>query len=178
MKKPLNKRSAQTMSLQLGREEPWDTMKAQLLVKITAAFKPATLNFDSYDILFYIPRILPKPGSPLMCDDDYSFLLKRSQKCGPKDSTIYISITERAAEGGLEKENHSDEETVVREKKAKKVRVFSPCLHMLTRILAYKRSYVLPCECWQKQEYPRLARGMEVPEAAAQLPRRTLLHRC
>ena len=47
MKKEAGKRgTAKNTFLQLESMEPWDTVKAQLLVKIDSILKPTTIDFD------------------------------------------------------------------------------------------------------------------------------------
>jgi hypothetical protein len=58
MKKPAAKCEPKKSSLQLSTDEPWDTVKAQLLVKINNLLKPSTLSIDDYEILFSIPRVV------------------------------------------------------------------------------------------------------------------------
>lgn len=83
----------------LSTEEPWDTMKAQLLVKISAALDPKVLEFDLYETFFYIPRILPKPGMALPLDADYDLLIRRARNLMMKDPTIYLVIIEKGEMG-------------------------------------------------------------------------------
>ena len=92
MKKPAAKREPKKSSLQLSFDEPWDTLKAQLLVKIDEAFKPTTLSIDDYSILFTIPRVVSKPGYPLVSATDYSILLDRSFKSRLVQLSISMAI--------------------------------------------------------------------------------------
>ena len=80
MKKPATRREPKKSSIQLSADEPWDTFKAQLLVKIDDLLKPSTLSIDDYEILFSIPRVVTKPGYPLASAMDYTILLERSVK--------------------------------------------------------------------------------------------------
>ena len=80
MKKPVAKCEPKKPSLQLSSDKPWDTLKAQLLVKIEEAFKPTTLSINDYNILFTIPHVVNKPGYPLGSATDYSILLDHSVK--------------------------------------------------------------------------------------------------
>jgi hypothetical protein len=65
LKKPVSKRVVKNLSLVLLSLEPWETMEAQLLVKIDTALKPKTLNLNDYNIMFHIPRLLLKLGMTL-----------------------------------------------------------------------------------------------------------------
>jgi hypothetical protein len=71
IKKAVAKRCPKTLSLQLTTDEPWDTIKAQLLVKISQALNPKVIDYNNYTVMFFIPRVFPKPGAPLQSDDDY-----------------------------------------------------------------------------------------------------------
>jgi hypothetical protein len=48
LSKPESKCKPRNVSFDLATDEPWDTMKAQLLAKIEAFFSPQLLNFDNY----------------------------------------------------------------------------------------------------------------------------------
>ena len=61
--KPASKRTLKSATLQLKSDELWSTLEAQLLVKISALLKPKRLNYEDYQVYFYIPRFIPKPGS-------------------------------------------------------------------------------------------------------------------
>ena len=75
MKKSAAKREPKKSSLQLSANEPWDTVKAQILVKIDEVLKPSTLSINNYEVLLTIPRVVSKPGYPLASATDYSILL-------------------------------------------------------------------------------------------------------
>jgi hypothetical protein len=74
MKKPLLKHIAKTQSFQLSLDKPWDTMKAQILAKISAVLDPQQINFSDYEVSFYIAQVFPKPGLLLSTQDDYNVL--------------------------------------------------------------------------------------------------------
>ena len=63
--KAVAKRETISSSLLLSDKAPWDTMKAQLLAEISKALSPQLLDFEDYNIMFFIPRVLPKPGMAL-----------------------------------------------------------------------------------------------------------------
>src|SRR5882757_5226579 len=58
MKKPSSKRTSRNKSFILNLNEPWDMMKAQILVKISDALNPCHLSYDDYDVSWFIPSIL------------------------------------------------------------------------------------------------------------------------
>jgi hypothetical protein len=98
MKKPAAKREPKKSSVQLSADEPWDTVKAQILVKIDDLLKPSTLSIDNYEILFTIPRVVSKPGYPLASATDYSILLDRSAK----SKLVQLSISTVVDDGNKE----------------------------------------------------------------------------
>ncbi|KAG1720312.1 uncharacterized protein EDB91DRAFT_1088882 [Suillus paluster] len=55
MKKAKTKYEPISASVNLNSDEPWDTLKAQVLVKISNAIKPRVLNFDDYALTYQIP---------------------------------------------------------------------------------------------------------------------------
>lgn len=54
-------------------------MKAQVMAKIDSLLKPATINYDDYDISFVIPRYSPQP-MPLDGNDKYLYMVEQSLK--------------------------------------------------------------------------------------------------
>jgi hypothetical protein len=112
MKKPAAKREPKKSSLQLSSDEPWDTLKAQLLVKIDEVFKPTTLSIDDYDILFTIPRVVSKPGYPLASATDYGILLDRSVK----SRLVQLSISMTIDDGNKENEEMEKAEKAKKKK--------------------------------------------------------------
>jgi hypothetical protein len=126
LKKPVSKRVPKNLSLVLSSSEPWETMEAQLLAKIDTALKPKTLNLNDYNIMFHIPRLLPKPGMTLADKADYSSLLGRVKTMATKNMpTINITIAQKESE--IDKENivaDSDED----KKEAKKKKKVSICV--------------------------------------------------
>ena len=112
MKKPAAKHEPKKSSLQLPTDEPWDTVKAQLLVKIDDLLKPSTLSIDDYEILFSIPRVVSKPGYPLASATDYAILLERS--C--KSKLVQLSISTVVDHGNKENEEADNGEKLKKKK--------------------------------------------------------------
>jgi len=82
--------------MQLSTDEPWDTMKAQILAKISTALNPPLVDFDNYNIMFYIPHVLPKPG--LTFTIEYDFTIMNGSVCNMKaqDPTINSWLLRRS----------------------------------------------------------------------------------
>ncbi|KAG2152702.1 hypothetical protein DEU56DRAFT_752017 [Suillus clintonianus] len=74
MKKPASKRTSRNQTFALNLDEPWDTMKAQVLVKISDALNPGLLRYEDYEVSWFIPRVLPKPGLSLLDEKDFDVL--------------------------------------------------------------------------------------------------------
>ena len=64
LKKAAAKRKPKTQNLCLNSDEPWDTFKAQILVKISTAIKPKNINFDDYTLRFSITLLHPGIKAP------------------------------------------------------------------------------------------------------------------
>ena len=111
MKKPASRREPKKSSLQLAADEPWDTVKAQLLVKIDDLLKPSTLSIDDYEILFTIPRVVAKPGYPLASATDYVILLERS-----KSKLVQLTISTVINNNDKENGEHDDSEKLKKKK--------------------------------------------------------------
>ena len=73
--KSSSKQKLKIQSIYLSIGEPWDWMKAQILVKISAALDPCLLEFNHYEIMFFIPSNFPKPGLTLLNEEDYAVIL-------------------------------------------------------------------------------------------------------
>ena len=76
MRKATSKRVPRSSSFQLHTDEPWDTMKAQLLEKVSDALgDTASLDFSKYSFVVSILHVILKPGLPLTSDTDYNLLV-------------------------------------------------------------------------------------------------------
>jgi len=90
MKKDAGKHgAAKDTFLQLKSTEPWDTVKAQLLVKIDSILKPTTINFDNYTFSFSVPQVHTKP-TDLTNEDSYRFMIKHT--CKGKEPAVNLTI--------------------------------------------------------------------------------------
>jgi len=114
----VSKRASKSAYLKLNTDEPWETMQAQLLVKIDHALRPSQIQYDQYEIKFYITRVLPKPGLSLDSETDYNLMILKARKL--RDLTINITIVQLVSDD--DKENEAEVEEVTKPKK-KAVRV-------------------------------------------------------
>lgn len=170
LKKPVAKRAPKNQSLLLSTAEPWDTMKAQLLVKIDIALKSPTLSFDDYGIMFYIPRVLPKPGMTLATEADYTSLLEHIQALVAKMKIPAVNINISQNESSTGKENLVDSEDEGKKESKSKKKV---CICIVYRNPDFANTFGEESEgssitSWQyckDQQYTTLARTMEVRKA-------------
>jgi len=90
MKKDEKKRGdPKNTFLQLRSDEPWDTLKAQLLAKISNILKPVTLEFANYGFYFTVPHVHTK-GTSLDDEPSYSFMVDWALK--GKDPAVSLTI--------------------------------------------------------------------------------------
>ena len=89
MEKGEKQRKPSNTFFQLKSDLEWDTIKAQLLEKISQALRPKTISYTEYDITWVVPRY---QGShmQLQTEDDYKFLLAHALK--PKEPTVNVKI--------------------------------------------------------------------------------------
>jgi hypothetical protein len=81
--------SCHSTYMKLNNSEPFDTFKAQLLVRIDKYFTPKRLDLDDFQVLFSIPRISPMPII-LAEDGDYQLFLERITKAKDHTCAIYV----------------------------------------------------------------------------------------
>ena len=110
MKKSVSKRQSVSGHLKLDSDEPWDTLKAQILVKISDALRPAKIDYADYNVIFHITCLVPKPGMALNDNYDCSFMLEQALK--GKNAVVNLVVTGIAKEMESDKENerNSDDE--------------------------------------------------------------------
>jgi hypothetical protein len=108
--------------MQLSTDEPWDTMKAQILAKISTALNPPLVDFNNYDITFYIPRVLPKPGLALATESDFTIMNGRACNMKAQDPTINLLVVEKKLVGE-DKENDEEDGDLQKAKSKGKVSI-------------------------------------------------------
>ncbi|KAF8833100.1 hypothetical protein BDN67DRAFT_917616, partial [Paxillus ammoniavirescens] len=111
LKKPVTKWVSKSASFEfrLG-DEPWDTLKARILAKISHLLSLDKIDFNDYEISFYIPHVLPKPGLPLSCEDHFKTLSSQVEKMSSHTPTINIIVQQNAVLIAVDatKENKAD----------------------------------------------------------------------
>ena len=88
-KKDLKKRKGHNSYLKLSSDIPFDTWKAQLMVKIDEKMKPDRIAYEDYEVSFMIPRISPQPLN-VVTEDDYNLLCERTQKAKDQQATVLV----------------------------------------------------------------------------------------
>jgi hypothetical protein len=106
MKKPASRRVLKSQSVQLSSDLDWDTVKAQILHKISLAIPTETIDFDNYIIMFLIPHIVTKPGAPLTNLVEYTFMIDNAIKA--KIPMVNLHVVQIDKMGGSDKENEGD----------------------------------------------------------------------
>ncbi|KAI0058278.1 hypothetical protein BV25DRAFT_1919480 [Artomyces pyxidatus] len=99
MQKAVKKRSATHSYMKVQSDEPFDTWKALLLVKIDETLKPKKIDFENYSVLFTIPRY--SIGLLPLCDQDaYEVMIARGIKAhnAPSSPAIQIVVQEQISE--------------------------------------------------------------------------------
>jgi len=100
-KSVISKRITKGAVLKLDSDEPWDTVQAQLLVKIDQVLHPSLIKYEHYDVTFSIPRVYPKPGLSLNSAVDYDLIVKRHN---PKAFTVNIMVVQLRLDDDKENE--------------------------------------------------------------------------
>ncbi|KIK25261.1 hypothetical protein PISMIDRAFT_9646 [Pisolithus microcarpus 441] len=88
-KDDVKKQCRKSAFLKINSDLPFNTFKAQLLIKISAHLQPNTISFDDYEVSFSIPHISP---TPLLVteEDDYVELIQHVKKAKHFKANIYI----------------------------------------------------------------------------------------
>ncbi|KIK82231.1 hypothetical protein PAXRUDRAFT_70618, partial [Paxillus rubicundulus Ve08.2h10] len=109
MKKVKTKCEAKNASIDLFLDEPWDTLKAQILAKISASLAPHQLNYEHYTVTYHNNRILPKPGLTITTQADFDGMVKRVKGLATKMPVVNLTVVQDVTDPQQEeKENESD----------------------------------------------------------------------
>jgi hypothetical protein len=96
MKLSKTKRVPMGRTLELESSEPYDTLKAQILVQIASALNPPKIIQEDYNISFTIARAVSIPLA-LQSESDYNFLVKQATK-GKSVSIVKIACEQKATQ--------------------------------------------------------------------------------
>ncbi|KAI5992525.1 hypothetical protein EDD15DRAFT_2168109 [Pisolithus albus] len=98
LKKPIAKRETKSASFEFRHgEDPWDTLLARMLSRIDRILSPKKIGIEDYEVTFYIPRILPKPGLPLESEEHYRTLSTQIDKIASQNPTVNIIVLQKPA---------------------------------------------------------------------------------
>jgi len=121
MKKAKSKQEPVNASIDLCTDEPWDTLKAQILVKILTAINPHMLHFDDYSLTYHISWILPKPGLSLLTEADYNGMMKQVDGMAAKAPIININVIQTQPTSNNNENQGEDESELTKSKMKKQV---------------------------------------------------------
>jgi hypothetical protein len=77
--------------MKIQADEPFDTWKAQLLVRIDQAISPTTLDIMHYEVNFSVPRVQPSPMA-VSSEEEYNDMVERALR--PKELICMIYAQE------------------------------------------------------------------------------------
>jgi hypothetical protein len=133
------------------------------------SLNPKTINFDDYTILFYIPRVIAKPGIPLTTSQEYAFLIGQAVKMKTPMVNLLITENDRGGDGDKENDEDDEDDDEAGKLKKKKVRI---CVSVsssssLTRccIQGKESCHHLSCKCQKERKYPSYPRRMDVHQS-------------
>jgi len=92
MQKAEKKRKSINAFLVLSSDLEFDTIKAQILEKISESLKPKTIAFEHYSVTWTIPRTQAS-SMPLHSPTDYQFLCDLALK--QKNPSVNVTIKTR-----------------------------------------------------------------------------------
>ena len=87
--KELKKRTGKNTFMKLDIEEPFDTWKAQLLVRINKMLPPDLLDFANYEVNFTVAHISTTPMA-ISCNEEYDDMLSHVSRTKDLLCAIYI----------------------------------------------------------------------------------------
>ena len=94
MKKSEKQHKPSNTFLQMKSDCEWDTIKAQLLEKISQVLQPKLIDFNDYTVSWSVPHY-QSSQMQLQTDDDYKFLITHALK--PKEPLVNIKIETKIA---------------------------------------------------------------------------------
>ena len=125
LKKAASKHKTKSTNIRLNSDEPFDTFKAQVLVKIGHTLKPQTENIANYELRCTINCFISKPGMDFESEEDYTMMVESALKSkSPHIVNICVEEIERDAGANKENEQNKDSDDYdMGKKKKKKVRI-------------------------------------------------------
>ncbi|KIM88857.1 hypothetical protein PILCRDRAFT_3027 [Piloderma croceum F 1598] len=110
LKKAASKRKTKSANIRLNSDEPFDTFKAQVLVKIGHALKPRTESIANYELRCTINCVISKPGMDVESEEDYTMMVESALK-SKSPHIVNICVEEIERDAGANKENEQNEDS-------------------------------------------------------------------
>ncbi|KAG2154806.1 hypothetical protein DEU56DRAFT_751437 [Suillus clintonianus] len=99
------------------------------------ALNPGLLSYEDYEVSWFIPHVLPKPGLSLLDDKDFDVLVKRAANLKGNDPTINVTI--------IQKENHElKENKAVIEPTKEAAAILPGNQHKITNIQSLREHWI------------------------------------
>ena len=92
LKKPISWQQPKGASFTVATNEPWDTLKAQLLAKIDNTLKPNKISFADYHLKYFMPHMLSKSSLDLESKEDYEGFVDHSRNIKSNSPMINVNI--------------------------------------------------------------------------------------
>ena len=139
LKKAALKHKTKSANLQLNSDEPFDTFKAQILIKISRALKPQIENIANYKIHCTINCVISKPRMDMEYEADYVMMVESALK-SKSPYTVNISAEEITGANKENEQNKDSNDNEVGKKKKKKVHICAILLQYLNLIILLYRN--------------------------------------
>lgn len=101
-------------------DEPWDTLKAQILSNIEPILWPKHLNYDDYNVSFFILWVLPKSGFSLSNEQEFEGMVKQAKALMTKNPSIHFAVFEKEKAAPTADPNNENDKPEPAKKKTKK----------------------------------------------------------
>ncbi|KAF8995510.1 hypothetical protein BDQ17DRAFT_1330578 [Cyathus striatus] len=122
LQKAAGKHTSKSSTLHLSTCKPWDTMRVQILARISDLLNLDMLTFRNYKITAMVPHVIGKPGIPLASDADYKVLIQQLLGNCNMDPLVNLLIEEMIHTNDSEVNKENSDESDKEKKKAKKAK--------------------------------------------------------
>ena len=110
------------------------------MVKISSSIKPNNIDIDDYTVLFFITRLVPKPGMPIDCEGDYLFMIEQAMKTKTPIVNTTINEDTKVAQSDKENEDESDKDGESKKRTKKVSSIFNWNLNALLMSNLYRKA--------------------------------------
>lgn len=84
------RQTPKTAIITLTTGDPWVTFQAHVKHVIVQSISPLTINYDDYDMSFYINKKVPKPGMSLTNEVEYQYMTGKATKANDNDVNLVV----------------------------------------------------------------------------------------